>query len=96
LTCHYIIDIDGDEHHQLYEHTDEVAGTGAERDNETWKIYFAENIGIMAEDLAAGCKTGAEIVPEGNACHIEKRLRYAISRNASQPTEDKHVHNGGQ
>ena len=96
LSSNDIVSVDEDEHQELDEHADEVAGDAAQGDHQAGEVDLAEDTLIGSEDIAAGGKAGAEIVPEGDARHIEQGLGDTVGRDACESTEDKHIHNSGE
>ena len=96
LTGGDVVDVDEDEHQELDEHADEVAGDAAQGDHQAGEVDLAEDALVGSKDIAARGEAGAEVVPEGDARHIEQGLGDAVGRDACESTEDEHIHDGGE
>lgn len=86
---------DDEEQPQLNQELDEIADDNRERDNQSGKIHFSENVRVA--DKRCGCFVEAlrEIIPQRDTGQIEQRGRNSIGADFGNVAKHDHVDQRG-
>ncbi len=96
LARNYEVNIDEDEHKELYAEAYQIAGDARQWYYETREIDLAKDCLVGGKDIAACREALLEVTPHADACHIEKGLGHTIGGDACQSAKDKHIHDSGE
>ena len=88
-------------HHQqkqqhLHSKANQITENNTQRHNQTRKIYFAENAGIIPKNSTGFSQTIGKIIPSCNPREEKQKLRQAIGADTGQVSKHKSKNDGSQ